>query len=1288
MRQAVLIAALGVVGCGAPARGPAGAAPESRARAGDDEARAPVTRPCEAEREVVRELLGTRRFRPASLSKVALSADGQVLMTVGSSQAELWDPQTGERLRELPSWLGRASLAADGRRLATFDASLMGPSVKVVDTQSGQVVRRWPQEGYSLVQLALGPQGNVLAVAAKSGDVELRDVSGEGPARRLRGMEGEISALAFSPTSAELLAGSGSKGQLRLWQTARGEGKRLEAGDETVTSLAFSPKGRRLVAGGADGMVRIYDPSHQAPTPLATFEAWIPNEPREIRGVAVTDDGRRVMVGTWSGVVALFDPQRSEPLAVLAEGHLVASAVTFAPDGKTAVGGAPGGALRFWDAETGAERSRGPVGNVADPDGAFWSADGHRLVIAGGGAWADVWDMRCGEVTGRLTGHRRRVERIDATRDGGLLVTGDNAGWVRLWDGRSLRPTHAKQDHFGDVEAVALSEDGKLVGSGGRQGSVVVRDTDRFGVVFERKADDGADTLFALGLSSKHGLVVTGDVMGRVEWLDLATGAPLAIRRDDYPNNIRSLRLSPDGTYLASAASDRIRIFDVATAALVTTFSVPGWTVTPPAWLADSRRLVFGDSDGHLWLVDAPDGRVLKSAAHEGLDISAVAVHPQHETVLSAHDDTTLRLWDPDEWKAPSADGASGEVSSLKIERVSASERAEASPLPPSTADRCARAGASLPVCALDRLGSMRFRLEDDVSQAGALVVSPDGSRLAAGGGEHLVIYDLASGDVLQRLPCCTAAPVAAAFSPDGHWLAVTPWAGSTQIWDLRDGRQKAAWSYGAHHFAVSADGKTWIASDGREKVYVNDHRGRGRRLLLEAGSNGVIEADVRGLTLSTDGKRLAVLQAANVVTIWDVASATERWAIESDAALPGALLDEVVVDVAFEAEGAIHISTTESLYLRRRDGTWTARARPVDGAQGETMACTAGGRRCVAPVEGGLGVADVGKTTRVLTTGDVDGFALGPKGKRLLVARGHDLGSWDLDEGRRINPPPTDMPTGPLSTSSDGLVLTMHDQALKLWRLPDDEPQRAARLTARNARLSRNGKVVVAATDNGLLALDPKTGKTRVLAEGRFEGALSIDAAGNRVAAVQQGEDGTQTLRIVETSSGSPVWSQAMLDGLAQLALSPDGGRIAWAVAEQLEVRTAKGKPLAAVDVEHGVEHMVFSPKGEDVIVAGDGHIERYAARGGAHRGYVGDHANVQSFAITDDGRLLVSGGLDHMVRVFDLERQRLLAVLPGHGRWVHSVAVSSDPPVAISLDRDGVVLRWDLKPWDEGSR
>ena len=1249
------------------------------------ESEATPSGPCPEDRShtLLGQYLGTQLFRPRSLERLAVSRDGAVLMSAGGSEAVLWDPVEGRALRRFEAWSGKASLSADGAFLAMLDFGFMGSTLEVRAVDSGAVRQSWKVDGNSVERLALDHTGAYLASSLGTGVVELRHVGSDAPPRPLTGHQGSLRDMAFSPTDAGRLVTAGEKGQLRLWDTQAGQAQELEAGQKSVMAVAFSADGTRLVAGDSDGIVYIYSADGER---LRSFPAVVPGEPGEIRGVAVTDDARRLLVGTWSGVLALWDVENAKLIAVLGEGGLIASALAFTPDGKTAIGGINWGAIRFWDAENGRERAHAGEGNLTDTKAIAWAADGHRAVVAAGGGWANVWDMRCGRLAGRLDGHSRRVEQLAATPDGRMLATGDNAGFVRLWDGQSLQLVHARRHHGGDVDALALSGDGRLVASGSTLGSLVVRETATDRLVFERAPEQDANTVFALALSADGSLLVSGDTMGRVEWLDVATGAPLAIRTDDYPSNVRSIRFSPSGRYLSTTASDKVRVFDTGTAALLLTFKAPGWSITNADWFADDRRLAFGDSDGHLWIADIQAGQVLRAHAEEDLDIRAVALRPGDAALLSGHRNTTLRLWDPGRLPALSADSELA----LEVERPPDDQRDSAHSLPRSAALQCQpgedRADERLPACAIGRLDPGPWRLEGAMeSDLGVLRFSDDGALLAAASGERLAIHELPSGRVQHRLSCCMVAPQAALFAPDNKWLALTPYAGRTQIWQLDEGRREATWSRSARALAVSPDGSLWAGADKEGAIWSSDRAGQDIR---ELAVNGRVP--VQRLAFSPDGQRLLALRGWQGVDLWQVRTGRALWSLyHDDGALPAGLGDDYLMWAGFDQKGQVEIITPGHYHTRTASGQWSS--EPIDLVTQEGWSpessepCAPDGRLCAVHTGTEVRLGSVAGPARTLPVGPTDRFALAPGGRWLIQAAEDTLTLWDVAGSRRLGPAPEPLIQGPLSLANDSTLLTLHEREVRLWRLPGNRPHARFAHQVASALLSPDGRFAVAVQKDLLLRLDIASGQVRTLSRGKFPGSLALSGDGLQVAVIRSVGEQQAALEVFAVSTGKRLATRALSGDLyrASVALSRTGRRVAWTTEGKVEIWTPDNDRLVALDVEHDVEHLAFTPDEATLLTGGAGHLESYAADTGAHQGFLGDHANVQSFALTADGRHLVSGGLDQLVRVFDMQRRRLLAVLPGHQRWVVSVAVSSDPARAVSLDAGGHLFQWDLTPW-----
>ena len=72
---------------------------------------------------------------------------------------------------------------------------------------------------------------------------------------------------------------------------------------------------------------------------------------------------------------------------------------------------------------------------------------------------------------------------------------------------------------------------------------------------------------------------------------------------------------------------------------------------------------------------------------------------------------------------------------------------------------------------------------------------------------------------------------------------------------------------------------------------------------------------------------------------------------------------------------------------------------------------------------------------------------------------------------------------------------------------------------------------------------------------------------------------------------------------------------------------------------------------------------------------------ATVWAYAFSDDGKSVLTGASDRMVRLWDLERGQCKSVLQGHTAGVWVVAWSADERLAISGGQDYAVRLWDIE-------
>ena len=278
---------------------------------------------------------------------------------------------------------------------------------------------------------------------------------------------GSVESVAFFPSGDRVVSGS-SDTTLRIWNVADGRTVKLIRNVGLgAYGLDVSPDGTRIAAACKDGMVREFRAEDGAPLrELAGHRGYV-------RAVRYTRDGARLLSTADDGTVRVWTTDKNEPLTTL-QGHRGGVlAVDIDADGRRVLAGGRDGTVRLWDVNTGkplwtSAAHRGWVESVVFlPNGAgalsagrdgrilcrriedggitrefdagTWtyalavSPDGTRLFSAGQSPAIACWDLKTGQKTGSLSGHRGQIRCIALSRDGKRLVSGCLDTTLLVW---------------------------------------------------------------------------------------------------------------------------------------------------------------------------------------------------------------------------------------------------------------------------------------------------------------------------------------------------------------------------------------------------------------------------------------------------------------------------------------------------------------------------------------------------------------------------------------------------------------------------------------------------------------------------------------------------------------------------------------------------------------------------------------------------------------------------------------------------------------------------------------
>jgi len=197
------------------------------------------------------------------IERVSVSADGARGISAEGKAVRLWDLRSGRAIRTLrdSDLIYCAALSPDGR------LALVGgyPTfLTLYDLESGEEIREFLAQGpwrvEAIASLDFSPAaGDEHAICASDyGSIKLVDLGSGRVVREMKGHDGGIRSVRFSPDGKRVLSG-GSDGIVRLWEVESGrELKQLSGHGDVIMAVAPAPDGRHALSGGG-GTVILWD---------------------------------------------------------------------------------------------------------------------------------------------------------------------------------------------------------------------------------------------------------------------------------------------------------------------------------------------------------------------------------------------------------------------------------------------------------------------------------------------------------------------------------------------------------------------------------------------------------------------------------------------------------------------------------------------------------------------------------------------------------------------------------------------------------------------------------------------------------------------------------------------------------------------------------------------------------------------------------------------------------------------------------------------------------------------
>ena len=290
--------------------------------------------------------------------------------------------------------------------------------------------------------------------------------------------------------------------------------------------------------------------------------------------------------------------------------------VAFSWDDRLLAIGTADGNVQIWDVATGETRFT-LQGHTGGATSVAFGAGGYLLAVGTGSGQVRLWDTASGEPSGMLQRHDAAITSVAFQVDGFLVASGAADGSVKVWDiaSASEQPALAEPNNRTPIGSLAFSLDGTLLAAGSGS-NIRVWDTATWTLQAELKTE--IRDIASVSFRPNGTALVYGGADSAVWVWDLANSNQVLL--DGFVGSVIALAFTLDGSVIASADAESVRLWDAATGVnLVVLESPSDQGVNSIAFKPDGTLLASGGSlgGGMLWGTSAKSKSSTATSAPE-----------------------------------------------------------------------------------------------------------------------------------------------------------------------------------------------------------------------------------------------------------------------------------------------------------------------------------------------------------------------------------------------------------------------------------------------------------------------------------------------------------------------------------------------------------------------------------------------------------------------------------------------------------------------------------------------
>lgn len=434
---------------------------------------------------------------------VHLSPDGKTLAITDLEHTVFWDLLSRQPKKSVNGG-GKGAFTPNGREYVT--ATYGG--VTVWNPESGEKLREFTSVEKIFTPICFSPDGGTFATGSDRGvGIRLWDYQ-TGQVRSVLGYGGgALDQIVFSPDGLRVAA-TVRRSQVHIFDVASGQQVHSNCHTDTVTQLAFSRDGQHLISGGRDASVRTWSTSSWEPETTVTLPEMY------VSAMQTLESPARVLVGDGSGHSRIFTVPDLTLVEEFSHSDGVAGYVLIEDRMLVGLSHSPS-LIEVWGLENG-KRQRLSQHEVHPSYSLQISHSGDRKVIATGDYEGNiaVWEDIPSETAWKFAIDGNHTAAVSLSPDGAHLATLGRKGsrpMLQIWDRRRKLELDRETPGSSGITCAVWSPDGETlaIGSMGTPGLFLYRSGSLVEV-------PGSKSIWSLAFSADNHTLVAGEEWGAI----------------------------------------------------------------------------------------------------------------------------------------------------------------------------------------------------------------------------------------------------------------------------------------------------------------------------------------------------------------------------------------------------------------------------------------------------------------------------------------------------------------------------------------------------------------------------------------------------------------------------------------------------------------------------------------------------------------------------------------------------------------------------------------------------